>query len=495
VIRGISPKALVIILIIIASIGIVALGVIITKPQLGSDGVTLPHIELNLLRWFILLSIATAPIAALLLAINHFNKPVMFAKMPILVFGSLTAYVICFTMAVSDLPDQLFPDQHSPISTRQDVNKTQWVLNVGGIFENNNNNPQGLQIPMYIIIAGILGAYIRYLYLGIPEFKTAIQKKLTEFKESERSMYYAAEEYLTQFNEELQEGKYESNKSSKQVIEESPESKEARKKLAKLSSGRSITNLFFGQGALLFTDIPPPRRRRKKKTNSFTSEAAELARGELESPFPKKDEQDKKRLDTTKDSWDEWEKVLHRIADFEKNRFALSFEATSYILKTVGSFHLAPLLAVLAWLLLSVGGANDYRTFALVSFAIGLTTKTIIKRVMSFVGDQFKEDDEQDIAAKREETTSISTDPPQVKTGQTLAVTGKGFAPDASVSLYFGDNGADKSIIVNSIPTSASGTFVHAISLQGISPKTYTLKAKDSDGKFASTPLLITDQK
>lgn len=97
--------------------------------------------------------------------------------------------------------------------------------------------------------------------------------------------------------------------------------------------------------------------------------------------------------------------------------------------------------------------------------------------LMSFVSEQFKDGDKQDIATKREETSSISTEPAQAKTWKTLAVTGKGFSADYSVSLYFGDNGADKSIIVNSIPTSTSGTFVHAISLQGISPKTYTLKA------------------
>ena len=409
--------------------------------------------------------------------------------MPILVFGSLTAYVVCFTMAVSDLPDQLFHDQLSPISTRQDLNKTQWVLNVGGVFEN-NNNPQGLQIPMYIIIAGILGAYIRYLYLGIPEFKTAIQKKLTKFKESERSMYYAAEEYLTQFNEELQEGKYGSNKSSEQAIEEAPESKEARKKLTKHSSGRSITNLFFGQGVLLFTDIPPPRYRRKKRTNSFTNQSAEFTQEQREFSSRKETDQHKEQAVTTKDSWDEWEEVLHRISDFEKDRFALAFEATSYILKTVGSFHLAPLLAVLAWLLLSVGGANDYRTFALVSFAIGLTTKTIIKRVMSFVGEQFKED-EQDVS-KSTEPTSISTDPAQAKVGQTLAVTGKGFSADSVVSLYYGENGVDKSI-VNSLYTSTSGTFVYEFPLRNVPPNTYTLKAKDNDGNSASTSLVITE--
>jgi hypothetical protein len=193
-----------------------------------------------------------------------------------------------------------------------------------------------------------------------------------------------------------------------------------------------------------------------------------------------------------KDSWQEWEEVLNRISDFEKRRFVLAFESSGYILQTVGSFHLAPLLAVSAWLLLSVGGANDWRTFALIGFAVGLTTKTIIKRVMSFVGEQFKEDDDQETVT-RTETTSISADPVQAKTGQTLAVTGKGFSADSAVALYFGDNGADKSIIVNSIPTSSSGTFVHAISLEGISPKTYTLKAKDNEGKSASTTLLITD--
>ena len=59
--------------------------------------------------------------------------------------------------------------------------------------------------------------------------------------------------------------------------------------------------------------------------------------------------------------------------------------------------------------------------------------------LISFVGEQFKEDDdEQDIATKREETSSISTDPAQAKTGQTLAVTGKGFSADSSVSCILG---------------------------------------------------------
>jgi hypothetical protein len=46
---------------------------------------------------------------------------------------------------------------------------------------------------------------------------------------------------------------------------------------------------------------------------------------------------------------------------------------------------LAPLLAIMAWLLLSIGGTDSQATFALVSFAIGLTTKTIVDRITSFV--------------------------------------------------------------------------------------------------------------
>jgi hypothetical protein len=300
-------------------------------------------------------------------------------------------------------------------------------------------------------------------------------------------MYYTAEEYLAQLTEDLQDGDHklsdEMKRDTKSKIED------VKKKLAKLSSGKGITDRFFGYGILLFTDIPPPTSRRKKGTNSASNQSAEFAGEQRESSSHEEANEYKKQSITPKDPWNEWEEVLDRISVFEKNRFALAFESTNYILKTLGSFNLAPLLAILAWLLLSVGGATDYRTFAIISFAIGLATKTIIKRVMSFVGEQFKEDEEN--VSKRTEPRAISTDPAQAKAGQILTVTGKGFSTDSIVSLYYGDNGVDK-LIVKSLPTSTSGTFVYEFRSLNLPPNTYTLTAKDRDGSNVSTNLLTT---
>jgi hypothetical protein len=443
------------------SIGvIIATGLIIITPQFPTgERASAEKQNPPFSIWIIEVIIASVSVTALLIAINNFSKPVMFSKMPILAFVVLTIYAVFFTLAISNLPKFPFSDE-SPISTHLDANGI-WVLSVGGVSNTTNANTnvttdtntddpqdlQGLQIPMYIIIAGIFGAYIRYLYLGIPEFKSSIQKKLAEFKESERRVYYETQQYLTLLSERANEGKSELDESIKQRIEQS------RKHLEEISSAKSLTERILGHGMLSFTDIPLPINRSKVETPSSSKRADSAP--EVQNPSSQKIvDQYKLQPAVTKGSWQEWEEVLNSISDFEQRRFVLAFDSSGYILKTVASFHLAPLLAVSAWLLLSVGGASDWRTFALVSFAVGLTTKTIIKRVMSFVGEQFKGDDDQDTAS-RTETTSISADPAQAKTGQTLAVTGKGFSADSAVALYFGDNGADKNIIVNSIPTSS----------------------------------------
>jgi hypothetical protein len=92
---------------------------------------------------------------------------------------------------------------------------------------------------------------------------------------------------------------------------------------------------------LSFTDVPLPPDRPKIETYSSSQKDVD---------------QYKQQSAVRKSSWSEWDEVLDGISDFEKRRFELSFESAGYILKTVGSFHLAPLLAVLAWLLLSVVG-------------------------------------------------------------------------------------------------------------------------------------------
>jgi hypothetical protein len=149
----------------------------------------------------------------------------------------------------------------------------------------------------------------------------------------------------------------------------------------------------------------------------------------------------------------------------------------------VGSFLLAPLLAVLAWLLLSIGGTQDPLTFALVSFAIGLTTKTIITRVMNFVGEKVPDDTTS--PSTPSEPTSITVDPSRAAAGQMITIKGKGFAANSPISLEYSGNG-----IVQGIPSpfsSSTDTFDCQLWLQEpLSLGKYTINAKDVSRRFAS---------
>ena len=61
-------------------------------------------------------------------------------------------------------------------------NQTQWVINIGGSRDNVEDS-LGLQIPLFVVVAGILGAYIRYLYLDIKQFKNSYRDQLINFDE------------------------------------------------------------------------------------------------------------------------------------------------------------------------------------------------------------------------------------------------------------------------------------------------------------------------
>ena len=71
----------------------------------------------------------------------------------------------------------------------------------------------------------------------------------------------------------------------------------------------------------------------------------------------------------------------------DKERFRVRFELSNNTLSTVGFFLLAPLLAILAWLILVISGTDNPWTFAFVSLSVGLTTTQIVNRVRKLFGD------------------------------------------------------------------------------------------------------------
>jgi hypothetical protein len=202
---------------------------------------------------------------------------------------------------------------------------------------------------------------------------------------------------------------------------------------------------------------------------------------------------------------DLWSKIREAETDFKKHRFIVGMEITTHILKTVGSFFLGPLLAVLAWLLLAITGTDDLLIFALVSFAIGLTTKTIITRVMNFVGERIADESlaaTTTPAATRTDTSttqapSIVIDPNQARAGQLLSVNGNGFRTNSRITLEYVGNGAAGSnstiqAFRETFQSSSKGEFGFRFWLPSSLPAgNYNISAKDEDNKSASEEFTV----
>ena len=138
-------------------------------------------LEEFLFPWSILLIIGGGALLFVLLFAALSKKPEHFAGLAIVQFFAISAIVVTFILAISYIPiDGIYPN--FPITTGEMTiqNQTQWMLNIGGVEKDESQMQGGLQIPIYIIVAGILGSYIRYLYIGIKEFKDNHFKKISE---------------------------------------------------------------------------------------------------------------------------------------------------------------------------------------------------------------------------------------------------------------------------------------------------------------------------
>jgi hypothetical protein len=268
--------------------------------------------------WFTGVILLVSSIGGILVLVQRIKKPEHFARFFSYQLVALTLFMIGQIFSLSFIPQE-FLGPNFPISTvpfTDSQNKTQWVFNIGGpLVETNQQNWLGIQVPIYVIIAGILGAYIRYLYLGIKEFKDWFRLDVFNLEERMHEYELARSTYSRFVDSQF-----------KTIDKEATRADED------------------------FKDIPP--------------EALKIY-GEHKHMF--------------------LQNVLQAQTRFEKILFALRFDVINHTLYTVGFFFLAPLLAILAWLFLSISGTNNQAIFALVSFAIGLTTKTIVDRITSFV--------------------------------------------------------------------------------------------------------------
>jgi hypothetical protein len=399
--------------------------------------------------WMFYLVVNIASLAILFLYINRVKTPEGYSAGAIVMYTCLTVFAVFLILVIAYLPTSLF-GATSPLSRAElSVNGTgsQWVLNVGGVVDNPKS--LGLQIPLFVIIAGILGAFIRYLYIGITEFKGSFKSKLQKLNESYRLCTLA----LHQYN-------------------------------AHTSQCRTLEN--FDQDSLYLNKEPD-----EVKGVNYPITEEELK------AYP-----NQKTITYCERRRFLWNRIHNAKFYYDEACYAMDIDITSYILKTAGSLYLGPLLAVIGWLLLSITGSpqDSVWTFALVGFSVGLAAKTIINKMLSTVEGKLPADEESkdkpddkstddNSAGDEDKTASMTVDPSQAIAGQIVTLEGQGLPAESDLSLEYSYDG--KSGVIGSPRISSKGNLTVSWKVPEMPSGECRLKGTYLDGKEIICTLLI----
>lgn len=213
----------------------------------------------------------------------------------------------------------------------------EWVLNIGGIQE--DNFVEGIQIPIYIIIFGLIGGYLRYLY------KTA---KLRSRYRALREMYLFCWEKVPGID----------SKRLKTFL------------IDKFDIG------WFATG----DEFKKVDETTLKIENGFHAVSITLS-GET--------------ADMAIDS----DKIIYRFIVKKENSHTNLYQTMSWrswlfyqSLEDLSLLFLAPLLAIALWFLLTQASTTSKYILALASFSVGLVTDEIIQALLNFIRPKISED-------------------------------------------------------------------------------------------------------
>lgn len=238
--------------------------------------------------------------------------------------------------------------RNSPISIIKFVDdsnekqlRNQWIINIGGIKFNNYQS--GIFIPVFVLIFGLVGGYLRYLH------RTILQKDNIE-------QISHIDEYL--FNwKEVPGNVNETNKLKQYLSANYGINWLNNREFEKLSDLElKIYSENKSQSILMQLN---------KTEDKISIKIDEIIKGILIANRSKEDILVYKRID--KKNW-------------------LFYQSLGDLTILV----MAPLLAIAAWFILTTAGVYDKYVVATVSFAIGLVTENIINRLIGFSEVAFK---------------------------------------------------------------------------------------------------------
>jgi hypothetical protein len=247
-------------------------------------------------------------------------------------------FSILFALLLTDLQIGSF----SPVGLveraihNQNANSSrEWVLNIGGVQE--DNFVEGIQIPIYVIIFGLVGGYLRYLY------KTA---KLKSRYRALREMYLFCWENVPG---------------------------EDSKRLKDFLADKFDVGWFA-----------PEDEFKKEDNNTIKIESSSHSVS-----IALEGETAKMTIDN--------DKIIYRFIVKKENSHINLYQTVSWrswlfyqSLEDLSLLFLAPLLAIALWFLLIEASMTSKFALALASFTVGLVTDEIIRSLLNFIRPKLK---------------------------------------------------------------------------------------------------------
>ena len=296
-------------------------------------------------NWFVYVGIGVFAFSFLLLNTTTYEKPRDFARLHVYEFLVLSVLVVSLVLSVVLFPVEIFPENMAvkKIAFESDVkpNGTQWLIAIGDVTTKGESI--GLQVPIYLIVAGISGAYLRYIYGYIRGETKTDENSIIKLKE----LYFNHKKIINTIciatgldYSKIREGE--------------------KTDFLKLKHMHKV----FENNRKVIYSLPP---------HTTAELATYLA--------------------------DVFNHLYNVQQELETLAFQLRISTYKRTIKTIGAFFLAPLLAIIAWLLLALSASEavNWQAFAVLGFGAGLSTDAIIERIWTFMGERLpsKSDDQQ----------------------------------------------------------------------------------------------------
>jgi len=310
-----------------------------------------------------------------------------------------------------------FESWNVPITkiVHSDENLTNYYIAIGGI-----NKKSAFEIPYYIIIPGIIGGYIRYIYKEIKENRTKFDSYITNlekiyFKHTNKASKIAASlgTSITLLKSKISKNElnYDPNETfqidipSNETRPYSIDQSEINRQNKKIDENAKKQAEY--EKNLVYEKIIVPSGLIREYVLTSIGSAFYLP-NVAQLPFSKYLQKHLSELDKIEL---QYIKYLNKTSRYIANN----------TISVTGMFLLSPVLAVVAWLLARLGTATNTDSFVVLAFGAGLSADFIIRKIWSFTEDKLSKNGNNDDNDEENDDNDEENDDDNENQNQTMA--------------------------------------------------------------------------